>query len=312
MLVGQFLQHLNGGLPLLGTAIEDVRQHRHNADGPLGTTLLLPHRCIQQLCDLWWGCVLAGQLLAVGDNVAGLSPTLVVLWRILVGPKHLNGGVAPDAIFGRQLLVHGGINCAQPYAALKLGGCCGPVGFKVLAMATPGSKELDHPDVATLHHQLIEVISCQLHHIPLAPLLVPTATTAATTRTLPTHTGHYHISCLPEGCFNHAFGCALAVIVDGLFLVCSKNFDCGETLNAVWCTETLVLVHVHGTNIDHPLQGLGYFGVFGYKVAAVPTPWCVELHQPHAIPLEDLLVEVLRCQVHHPTAPIIQGMHPTG
>ena len=69
-----------------------------------------------------------------------------------------------------------------------------------------------------------------------------------------------------------------ALIVLGLVLVFTKNFDCGESLDAVLATQGPVLVSVHSSELDHTLQRGGGLLVLGGQPLTVSAPgqWIVK------------------------------------
>ena len=63
-----------------------------------------------------------------------------------------------------------------------------------------------------------------------------------------------------------------ALIVLGLVLVFTKNFDCGEALDAVLATQGPVLVSVHSAQLDHTLQRGGGLLILGGQPLTVSAP----------------------------------------
>ena len=63
-----------------------------------------------------------------------------------------------------------------------------------------------------------------------------------------------------------------ALVVLGLVLVFTKNFDCGEALDAVLTTQRPVLVSVHSPQLDHTLQRGGGLLVLRGQPLTVSAP----------------------------------------
>ena len=68
-----------------------------------------------------------------------------------------------------------------------------------------------------------------------------------------------------------------ALVVLGLVLVFTKNFDCGEALDAVLATQRPVLVSIHGSQLDNTLQRGGGLLVLGGQPLTMSAPgqWIV-------------------------------------
>lgn len=79
--------------------------------------------------------------------------------------EQLDGRITLNLILTSEISIHCGIHLREVNLALHCGSSLDPLRSKGLAVATPGSVELDHPDVLAIHDHALKVVVRQHDHI---------------------------------------------------------------------------------------------------------------------------------------------------